>query len=357
MPHSSLKAGGIFLKAKPSTSITPPRFFQTHSSSLKEYDLITKEFLKLHSQYAESQSLEDIDSIITYLNGKLSLWHKPVDKNFIEIQMTATPALEEEYKLIKSISHLSVSFVLVLQNIIENRKKTITHTNDLQLIKNQLQRLNHIITKNELALIIINTTRHAIEKIEQTQCVDKIQCTQTLYLLETTKTLEHLAYQAVQLQLNGINKIIPAWIKTHPLQKTRVLIACTKGPKEDLIEKQYFQWLYQQIGIENPEQKNYIFCIEMLPEQLTTIESSCLISFLKNHQLNSQIGKIMLGDPQAMNKDVLGKYASDILPNLCPIQKATNNTLHLHSSALSSSHEKKLQKNENTPTEWLKFHA
>jgi hypothetical protein len=62
----------------------------------------------------------------------------------------------------------------------------------------------------------------------------------------------------------------------------------------------------------------------MLPEQMATVSQFSLINFLKKHETNRQIGQSMLGDSNAMKKDVLGPYAPEVLKQLCPFYIKTD---------------------------------
>lgn len=261
--------------------------------------------------------------MITYVNGKLTLWKKS-SGSLNEMQTIATPALEEKYKIIKSISHVSVSLILILQDIIIHKEKSSQHAKDLGLIADQLERLRKISDEKSQEWAIIEKIADLLDKIVASSTIAQIQCLNARYLLEVAPQ-QTIFSKATKIQLEGVHKIISSWMIENNIQlpKTRMLISCTKGPKEQLIEKQYLEWLYLQHGISDAEQKNYIICVEMLPEQLANLKSSDLITFLKKYQINVQIGKNILGDDDAMNKDILGKYAPEILSSLCPVLQKT----------------------------------
>lgn len=54
---------------------------------------------------------------------------------------------------------------------------------------------------------------------------------------------------------------------------------------------------------------------------MNSLKSSDVINFLKTQELNSNIGKMMLGDSNAMYKDIFGKHASEKLKGECPFHK------------------------------------
>ena len=138
------------------------------------------------------------------------------------------------------------------------------------------------------------------------------------HVAKTTIINESYAKQATQLQLQGMHDIVLPWVKNIELCKTSVLIAVAAGPKKDLIEGQYFHYIYREQGIIDPINNQHIIYVEMLTKQLNTIDSQCLIGVLKEKILNRAIAGVMLGNPEAMNQDVLVRFAPNILQRLCP---------------------------------------
>ena len=80
--------------------------------------------------------------------------------------------------------------------------------------------------------------------------------------------------------------------------------------------------MFAKEGLQDAEKgSGHILIIEMLPEQISTVKASYLIEFLQKHEINARIGKTMLNDPQAMNKDILAPFAPEVLSGLCPISR------------------------------------
>lgn len=258
-----------------------------------------------------------------YLNGYLSLWGKNVHNNILyEIDSRGTPALDEQYNLIKSISHCSVWLNLILQSVIDEAELNKQHEEDLNSVRTslmELKRLRPVEINSELA--VINKILNYISKILKARSLIQMHSLQIKYLEDMKSINESYASLATKLQLTGLHEIVSQWISTLNIQldSSRILIVSAHGPREDLIEKQYFLDLYAKQGMMDAEKgTSHIICVEMLPEQIATVSKDSLIDFLKKHQLNMSIGRNMLGDPQAMNKDVLGAYAPDVLKTICP---------------------------------------
>ncbi|KTD30993.1 hypothetical protein Lmor_3100 [Legionella moravica] len=277
--------------------------------------------------------------MIIYLNGRLSLWSKQFNNRLYEIESERTPALELQYNLIKSISHCSVWLHLIVQSIINDQQFQIHHEEDIQNIKNRLKELKQvsherIAPESEVIHRIILYSDHLMNAKSLTE----IQLIHVQYLKEMESINETYAGSATRLQLSGIHQTIDQWISRYKIQldSSRVLIVSSHGPREDLIEKQYFLDLYQRHGFENAEKgSSHIICVEMLPEQIATVSKESLIDFLRKHQINMMIGQNMLGDPQAMNKDVLGQYAPEVLKTLCPYSRKGSDSAGMSASSFA----------------------
>lgn len=228
---------------------------------------------------------------------------------------------------------------MIVQSIITDKTFEIHHEEDLQNIKNQLKalkQLNHNSIDHECA--VIDRILMYISKVIHAKSLAQIKLIQVQYLQEMKSINETYAATATRLQLNGLHQTIVQWmsqLNIH-LDSSRVLIVSSHGPREDLIEKQYFLDLYAQHGIQNAEKgSSHIICVEMLPEQIATVSKESLIDFLRKHQINMMIGQNMLGDPQAMNKDVLGRYAPEVIKKLCPYHALTSNATGMRSLLFS----------------------
>ncbi len=323
-----MRAGGIFLRSK-SLPILPSqvrhRFFHskpTHPPLTVIADKIKQDFLSNHHQHAQKHSLIGIDHVLIYLNGKLTLLGKKNESVLHEIETVKTPALEEDYITLKTISHLSVWLNLALRSMIEQKEQYDSEPAELLQIQEHLLALKsvndeHLLHEHRVLNRLMKVTYKALLATTTRQ----LQDIQSQFLLEVREINERYSAQATELQLKGLYRITRNWVKQHNLlvQNSRVLIVVPHDPREGLIEKQYFLDWYSKEGIADAEkQTGHIICVEMLPEQMGTVSQLSLIDFLKRHQLNMPIGKDMLGNEQAMNKDILSSYAPPVLEKLCP---------------------------------------
>lgn len=250
----------------------------------------------------------------------------------MELECQTTPAQGEQYNLIKSLSHLSVMLDRALQSIKDagfTREKEEVELQRIQSLLTLLKKLNHDFLEKELE--VINWMLGIIDQALAVDGKEQIQCIHAQYLREIQSTNEKYSRQAADLQIHGLHEKISYWMARENIQleKTRILIVCARGPRKDLIEKQYFHWLYSEQGIMEEKDKDYVLCVEMLPEQMSTVTTSMLLDFLRKHETNAHIGRNMLGDSNAMYKDVLGKYAPPILRKLCPFEQERVKVLSL----------------------------
>lgn len=335
------QVGGIFLRTNTvipaKRSLNPSRFF--HLSPAKAPSIprslpihvpsvmtvcnrIKRDFLDHHETYSTLQPLSGIEHVIIYLNGRLSLLAKAADGTLSEVETQLTPALKERYNIIKSISHSSVWLSFVLQSIIDGGERTTKHRTDLLQIKAHLQSLNDLsadpIADEKEA---INEIITVIDKTIVAERLGQIKCLHAQYLQRSRSINNRYAEQATQLQLKGMHEIIGHWLMDKQLQlnNTRVIIVSAYGARSQLIEKQYFLDLYAKHGLKDAEKKScHIICLGMLPDQMATVSQTHLIEYLKKHQMNIRIGDQLLGDPTAMNRDVLSSHAPEVLKTLCP---------------------------------------
>ncbi len=294
---------------------------------IKAAETIKKEFLESHYQYAKQQPLIGINHVIIYHKGSLALLEKKPDEALVERELVDTPALQTEYNLIKSMAHLSVWLNIILDSIIAKAKQTKQHQTGLLSIRAHLELLkksDDTLIKNEYK--VIDSLIAVIDKI-MVSSIEEVKKIQKFYLAQISIINMSYSQKATELQLNGMSQVISSWIEKHKLnlKDTRVLIVCAHGPKQDLIETQYFLHLYKQAGMANAEQLGYVLPVTMLAEQIATLSQEHLINFLRKHQMNSLIGERMLDDPNAMNSDVLGKFAPPVLEKQkCPFHQISS---------------------------------
>lgn len=307
-------AGGIFLSINPQ-NINPSK--ASDESILLTTNKMGKNFIDYHKRKSRSQPLTDIDHVITYHKGTFELWGKK-DDHCLYIQDSAkTEALKPQYNILKSLSHNSVILDCVLRSIGAHHIRTRQDEVDLLNLVDLLTELNSMdpyYVKPHQA--VIEQLIFTANKARLSSCLGEIRCLQSRYTKEMGFVNEEYLKQATELQLTGIHHIVSRW--SLAFHKTRVLIAVAEGPKEDLIEGQYIKALYKEKGIIDLKDKLYLDYVIMLPKQLGTITSACLIEDMKERLLNKSIAKNMLGCPQKMEKDVLGPYAPAVLEGIFP---------------------------------------
>lgn len=241
----------------------------------------------------------------------------------------------EAYKLLKTISHLSVWLGMILKSIgsgaiaLSHREHAL---GELKKMIGLLQKLDDIhLHRHKL---VIEKTLSALEQAILCSELEQVQELYRNYLKWVHDVNIEYAKEATELQLTGLDTIITAWQDKYAvdLNASRVLIVGPHGPREGLIEKQFFQNMYLHHGGKGAEKDNqHVIYVEMLPEQMGTIAIPTLIkNFLGGHQINKTIGRDMLGDEYAMFKDVLASYAGPILDKLhhrkdaCPYSSTTS---------------------------------
>ncbi|MDI1352264.1 MAG: hypothetical protein PSV35_05765, partial [bacterium] len=233
------------------------------------------DFLSSHENYATSHSLAAVEHVIIYVNGNLSLLRKNGEQNFSEVEKVVTPALEEEYDLLKTLSHISVWLNVIFQSILDDQELLENYEGNLNKIKNHLEELKTLNDQRiKTKLANINQILSVINQTLSSKNLADICQIYNQYLSLSRVINEAYSGQATQLQINGLHEIINHWQLKEQIQweKTRVLIVITQGPREDLIEKQYFIDLYEKNGIPEAEKTSrHVICVEMLPEQIATV--------------------------------------------------------------------------------------
>jgi hypothetical protein len=258
----------------------------------------------------------------------LTLLKKEEKGRIDEVVKANTPALNTEYKFLKSMAHISVWLNVVLQSLVNRTENVNEDKEELLRIKSHLHVLrkwNNTLQESEHS--VIDSLIHLIEQVLVTSSLNEITLLRKKYLTEMFDANKRYAQRATELQLNGMHHIMSSWFKEYRLnlEATRVLIVCAHGPKRNLIEIQYFLDLYAKHGFPNAEKaKGLVIPVTMLDEQIRKVKQKQLITFLRTYILNSDIGKDMLDDDMAMTKDVLGPYAPAVLERqACPFHNAS----------------------------------
>lgn len=163
--------------------------------------------------------------------------------------------LEWNLFLINQFSHLSVWLSLVLQSVIKEKELKLLHVTDLQQINEHIESLMiHNGLQDNIPLLL---TQKTISKVLSSSNVKSIQNLKNEYILSIKSFNDLYLKNSAEIQLEGMQDIISTWEKNNNIisDKTRVLIVCTQGPREDLLEKQFFLNHYAKKGVYDVEKK------------------------------------------------------------------------------------------------------
>lgn len=259
--------------------------------------------------------LLQVEHVIIYLKGNLLLLKKNKDAQFETIETVATPAKQEPYLLIKTISHNVVRLHMILE-IYLNPNLAVESTSNLQQLRDQLLTLkNNYPHQVKSELPVIDLSLQVIDKLNN--CVKRAQvdALSKQYLMEMEPHHERYGRQATEHQLRGLDQITTKWLALHAvnLQSTYIIIVGARGPKKGLIEMQYFKSLRGNHGLlDKNTSKNGTLYSEMLPEQMD-VSIQILLDDLARDLVNQDIGERMLHNREAMNEDVLSRHGKSFL--------------------------------------------
>ncbi|WP_167554536.1 hypothetical protein [Legionella israelensis] len=307
------------------TSSNPNHFFPQESqlTMSKVCDALSAHFMDNHAKLAQYR-LEHIEHIILYKNGYLTLLTRNKDNNYKEEQSFATAALQERYKLVKAISHLSVSIVEMVNMYLEKkigRDKLMdllrSLSKDASNIHSFLDKKNKTIDQKSLQL-----TREFLSKVLNCQADfptdEALLCSLKNYLGKIKGLNEQHAKEAAALQLNSLRDIMQKWLnmESFHLNTSRILIVGTHGPRKNLIEMQFFKKLLSDNQLTSKADDLLVY-IEMLPRQISKVTTDEIIhDFLAPHEANKKVADSLLSDERAMFKDVLAPYGKEVLQKM-----------------------------------------
>jgi len=276
-------------------------------------------FLNSHAKHSLFK-LKDISHTIIYLRGTLSLLQKTLDNRFHEIQSVDTAAKEPTYIVLKSLAHCSVWLDILVDSLIHGDQNHYQFGEESRDLYDQLQMFKQS-THPEIRayLPFIKTTMDTIDTIRSASDMKDVTQLYRGHLLQVEDDIKVLGIITTRLQINSLDKIMKDWSSKYKiaLRNSRIIISGTQGPREEMIEKEYFKRIFAKIGIYRAEEeKRMVLYAESLIQHIPLIEHQDLIQFLCTNEINKRIGHSMLGDAKAMNKDILGKYASTVLDSL-----------------------------------------
>lgn len=257
--------------------------------------------------------------MIVYLNGNLHLWQKSNHKKYKEIAKCPSPALGKAYEEDKVNSHITVLIGMILSDRVTGNLKQKEMQQKLDSLYSNLQ-LKKLDQNNSLTDLSLDTIRKALSS---NPAQLKILCQDFIYkiypLLETYKR------NAASLQLHGLHDIMLRWQKEYQtdLLSSRVIVVGSKRPEKGMIEMQYFQHLYKELGIVDAQKSNYLIYEVATHEMMSSIKIKSLIDDLGVHAYNKKI-RAMMGEEYPVDEaDIL----KDEAPKICPYLSLMNKKL------------------------------
>lgn len=289
-------------------------------------------FLHTH-EFLAKHTLKDIQHIVIFLNGKLHLWKQDTPGYYVEIDQVVSPATEDAYNLRKTLIHksaeLNIIWISLNQNIIglETMQEEITRIGiELENLAYTLELPDNIHQKPLLDMI--TPSQEAIFQAKSCCTRQDVVKIQAAYLQAIKPIIKSYGMESTKIQLHGLNNCMKKWSSGYDmaLETSRIIVVGGKGPREGMIEIQYFKNCYKNYP-ENPDE--YIRYCESPTSSISTVNIPHLIEEWAKERLNQYIALDMLGDIKGMNKDVLASYAPDVLDqmnadnagNTCPIHK------------------------------------
>ena len=278
----------------------------------------TNAFLDEHLSIGQKKLL-NVHHILIYLKGDLLLLKRTADSSYELLEMIATPAKKAPYLLIKTISHYVVRLHMILAATLKKEIAIGEVGKRLMALRDQLATLKRDYpndVKDKLA--VVDLTLSIIDNASSAVDIGQIQDLYELYLKEMKPHHHDYGRQATEYQLSGLKEITSKWLDDYciDLKDTYIIIVGARGPKRDLIEKQYFQALRSSHGVaEANTSSGGIIYSEMLPEQMN-VHYSVLIDDLARDLHSQDIAESMLNNRDGMNEDILGRHAKPVLESL-----------------------------------------
>ena len=170
------------------------------------------------------------------------------------------------------------------------------------------------------SLDLINPTIATIRQIKSCSTLETISALRNKYLQDTRPIKRHYGKESTKMQMDGLKDILDSWSSVYSLdlKTSRVIVVGAKGPREGMIEMQYFENRYR--GLEKDEK--YSRYVESPTASMSTIKIPDLINELGGHCLNKWIGLEELDNENAMNKDILAEHAPEVLKEHSEVSQA-----------------------------------
>lgn len=314
-PRRGAGPGGIFSLSKASTATVlgelNQRFLDSHH----------------HSRHA---SLAQVNHVLVYHLGELSFWNKAED-GFYQLGCQQLLQVGDAYDQLKKVVHVPVYLQTLLLMSGEPDK--------LKLLQLKLC-LDHLLLQPEFQSQS-EAAAHQRSLLLKTKALLDLALRSppdpALYregvnrlFLDLKGELAYLRQRATELQLERLQTKVEEGIRNYrmDLRRCRVLVTGPHGPREGLIEVQYFERLFQEkLGLRSAL-NDRVYYSESLPAQLKKIDikRDLIEGFLANAEVNKSIGVSYAHDKKALFSDVLARSAPLALAGLfkkprgCPMK-------------------------------------
>ncbi len=275
-------------------------------------------FLDEHKK-AGLRMLAKIKHVVVLSNGTLELWQRNEHViKYTAIARVETAARNECYTLLKSLAHIPVLIVSILQKAENYHDELTALLGKLQQLAKDLPAVqDYSLNQN------VNLIHESIELLQQLlRCPSskhEIASLVNEYMKHIKNDLDRCGQGATHAQLSSLKAITHEWQSKNQIDwhASRILIVAPHGPRQKLIEQQYFEELYHQLAIANPID-NKIYYVEMLPSQIEKLDvhKDLIEGFLSASEINKIIGSAVFDDEQAMFTDRLADYAPQVLETL-----------------------------------------
>jgi hypothetical protein len=285
--------------------------------------LLNQQFLQEHYHAAQSV-LKGIDTIIVYKGGELSLWQRTHDGYTL---LEGIPLISKRYTALKEMAHLPLLVLAIIQQHDagdvgkeETLAKLISLQQSVTTVKSNAQ--NSLEEADKWAQwTILDATSHLLSQvINDDTALSKQAILLQDYLSSLKSAIQYNNRTATTIQLIGLDNVIKKWDAQYVPEwdKTRILTVGVHGPREKLIEQEYFfSYVRKKLNLKQVE-NNKVYYVEMLPAQIANVDivKDLIQGFLARSELNKNIGEKVLNDEQAMFKDVLSPHAECVVEYL-----------------------------------------
>lgn len=324
--------GAIFIKLTLGTSFLAP----PHKTSLpcaassnltrpvalnvkERLAALNEKFLYQHRINGKS-ALHHVHHVVVLFDAKLSLWHKVENIRFAQIASAQTGAKQNEYTLLKQISHIPVLLMSLLQPVLDDLSTINDIHSTIDEVRTELNSLATDLVKDPATAVHINMVLKSLWLLDniKNSPSDNTKKLVNIYLRTIHHDLKEKARAATQVQLTSM-RVIEDWLKQYhiELKATRVLIVGTHGPRNKLVEQQFLEALYEKHGLTD-QVDDRIFYVEMLPKNMSSLDihQDLIQEFLGSCELNKHIGHWTFNNKKAMFADILHEHGPSVLKDL-----------------------------------------